>query len=159
MTCGVFGELMNIPYRAKGRLVLEPGSFVTNPINCIEHEIVLNFGGSNKRNEIYAGAYTQQLVKLMVLEPGSLMPAEFSLGLNPAKPETLYRSVVAEKLAGSFHIALGTPVFSKFNERSPDFQLLPPYWKSSAHVDFIGFNHSCTINDVQILDQGRLIIT
>ena len=142
-TNGLCGEYMTSPYEANGVYVLNPGDFLTNPINEVKERIVL-IVRNNRIIEIQGGAQAE-LFKQMLEETGNFMAfnlAEFAIGLNPGKPERVHRSVVAEKLVGGIHIAAGTNSLC-LSEYCPELEKFQHgRYTCGVHVDCIKFNSS-----------------
>src|SRR4030042_1398443 len=108
-TNGLFGEYYTAPYNANGTYVLQPGDFLTNPINRVEEKIQLAIV-NNTVVKIQGGPQAETLQKMLesANNPLAFNLGEFAIGVNPAKPPDVQRSVVAEKLLGGIHIAIGT---------------------------------------------------
>ncbi|MBZ9578145.1 aminopeptidase [Patescibacteria group bacterium] len=162
-TNGTYGELTTAPYWAEGTLVLRPGDFLTNPINRVNEKIVLTIH-TNRVVEIKGGSQFETLTKMLEEpnDPKAFQLGEFAFGLNPGKPEKLYRSVVAEKRLGGIHIAIGTnsiclkedcPEISKFKYGR---------YTAGVHIDCIKFGASVFFEPEAptrtILEKGILMI-
>ena len=162
-TNGPYGELTTAPYWAEGTLVLRPDDFLTNPINRVNEKIVLTVR-DNRVVGIKGESQFETLTE-MLEEPKdskALNLGEFAIGLSPGKPETLYRSVIAEKLSGGIHIAIGTnstclkedcPEISKFKYGR---------YTAGVHIDCIKFGASVFFEPEApirtILEIGKLMV-
>lgn len=157
-TNGVFGELINVPYRAKGVYVLNNDDFVTNPINrvgnaqrgikiWIEENRVVSISGQGE------GRLLWQILN-SANDPLAFHLGEFAFGINPAMPDKVLCSTVAEKLMGGVHIAAGTPM--SVSPLSPDIDKFKhgTGYSAGVHMDMIKYGASVTINEVPILKNG-----
>lgn len=142
-TNGLYGEFSTSPYEGNGVYVLNPGDFLTNPLNEVIEGIRLTIR-ENRIVEISGGVQAKTFEKILedTGDSKSFNLAEFAIGINPARPKQIYRSVVAEKLVGGIHIAAGTnsiclkencPELSKFRFGRYD---------AGIHIDCIKFNPS-----------------
>jgi leucyl aminopeptidase (aminopeptidase T) len=166
-TNGLYGEFATAPYEANGIYVLQPGDFLTNPINEIVEEITLTIR-SNRVVEIRGGVQAETL-KLMLEEADNPLAlnfnlGEFAIGINPARPRELQRSVVAEKLLGSIHIAIGTNSVC-LKETCPDVhKFAHGRYSAGVHIDAIKFNPSVFFTPeengklVTLLKDGKLMV-
>lgn len=164
-TNGLFGEFATSPYNACGTYVLNPGDFLTNPINEVVEEIILTIR-NNRIVEIRGGCQAETLKKMLtdVNDPLAFSLAEFAIGINPGKPKNLSRSVVAEKLLGGVHIATGTNSVC-LKESCPD---LPKFkhgrYNCGVHIDCIKFGASVhfrakpTDNWIAILAKSKIMV-
>ncbi|MCX6807035.1 MAG: hypothetical protein NT135_02880 [Candidatus Berkelbacteria bacterium] len=161
MTCGVFGELSTPPLSGSGRLVLGSGDFLTDPINRVEERIVLDF----KNGELVGVSgklQSEQLLSTLrsTQNPHNHRIGEFTIGLNPARPKEIFRSVVAEKLVNGVHIGIGSPL--SMNQNSPDFSRFKfPNYCAGVHIDATKFGATVTFTDSRrnittLLKRGRL---
>lgn len=164
-TNGPYGELTTAPYWAEGIFVLSPGEFMTNPVNEVKEKIQLTIE-NNRVVKIEGG--TQARILREMLEKAEDEKAyslgEFSFGLNPGYPDRLYRSVIAEKLSGGIHIAIGTNAVC-LKETCPEIDKFP-YRRYSAgvHIDCIKFSplvffrNERKISPVPILKDGKFMV-
>lgn len=162
-TNGLYGELTTAPYWAEGTFVLKQDDFLTNPINRVNEEIVLTI-----RNNLVVGIKGKSQFKAltkMLEEPKdskALSLGEFAIGLNPGKPKKLYRSVIAEKLLGGIHIAIGTNTIC-LKEDCPEISKFK-YGRHNAgvHIDCIKFGASVFFEPEApirtILEKGKLVV-
>lgn len=161
MTNGVFGELCNVPYDAYGVIVLEAGDFLTNPFNLLSKRIQLVVAGNQVVN--IRGCLELRSMLHAAGDPRAFRLGEFSLGLNPGCPDRLYCSTVAEKLSGTFHVAMGTPL--SVNPQSPDIGRFPEVgYSAGVHIDAIMFGASASFigaertDPIQIIKDGHLVV-
>ncbi|HTX87255.1 MAG TPA: hypothetical protein VMC41_04305 [Candidatus Nanoarchaeia archaeon] len=165
-TNGPFGELCTAPYRAGGKLILNPGDYLTNPINRLTEQVVLTID-CNRVEKIEGGKQAAQLAKILgaAKDNRAFELGEFSIQLNPAQPDQVYRSVIAEKLAGGFHIALGTNSLC-LKETCPDLgKFQYGRYNAGVHIDCIHFGASVSFEPenekngkaVHIIRKGKLI--
>lgn len=67
---------------------------------------------------------------------------EFSFGINPGRPKNVSRSIVAEKLDRSIHIAIGTNQ-TTLKASCPEIGLFPHgRYSAGVHIDCIKFGAS-----------------
>lgn len=162
-TNGPYGELATAPYEAEGVYVLRPGDFLTNPINEVKEEIQLTVK-ENHVVKIDGGAQTLIEMLEQAGDKKAFSLGEFAFGLNPGRPEKLYRSVIAEKLSGGIHIAIGTNAVC-LKETCPEIDKFP-YGRYSAgvHIDCIKFSPTVTFRrerkatPIVILKNGNLLV-
>ena len=135
--------------------MLQPGDFLTNPINEVIEEITLTI--KNNRVVKIEGGVQAETLKLMLEEaknPLAFNLGEFAIGINPAKPKKLHRSVVAEKLLGGIHIAIGTNGVC-LKETCPNIhKFAHGRYDAEVHIDAIKFNSSVFFRAEEI---GRLV--
>lgn len=168
-TNGPFGELCTAPYSAFGRYVLQPGDFLTNPINEVTEPIALWFA-RGKLEGIEGGKQADQLRNTLARarDYRAFNIGEFSFGVNPGKPEKLHRSVIAEKLVGGIHIAIGTNSMC-LQESCPEIHLFHyGRYNAGVHIDAIKFgatvrfvprkNASAEPIPVKIVEKGKLVV-
>ncbi len=142
-TNGVYGELATAPYWAEGAYVLKPGDFLTNPINKINEEIYLTI----RRNCVVdiMGGDQAEMLKRMLEEADDHRAynlGEFAIGLHPIEPKEIHRSVVAEKLLGGIHIALGSNAVC-LKEDCPEINKFQyGRYAAGVHIDCIKFDPS-----------------
>ncbi len=105
-TNGTFGELVTAPFQADGIYILNPGDFLTNPINEVRETIRLEI--ENNHVKTITGGPQAEMLRNLLKSTGkdelAFNLGEFAFGLNPGKPDQIVRSVVAEKLVGGIHI-------------------------------------------------------
>ena len=162
-TNGPYGELCTAPFEANGVYVLKPGDFLTNPINEITKPIRLEIK-SNHVIQILGGEQAEMLIKMLddAKNQKAFSLGEFSFGLNPGRPRQLHRSVIAEKLDGGIHIAIGTNAVC-LKEDCPDIGKFQ-YGRYSAgvHVDCVKFGARVIFDsgsgEIVIVRQGRLVV-
>lgn len=162
-TNGTYGELTTAPYWAEGTFVLRPGDFLTNPINRVDEKVVLTIR-DNRVVEIKGESQFETLTKMLEESNDSkaLNLGEFAIGLNPGKPEMLYRSVVAEKLLGGIHIAIGTNSIC-LKEDCPEINKFQyGRYNAGVHIDCIKFGASVFFEPeaptTAILEKGILMV-
>lgn len=137
-TNGPYGEVFTAPYDAEGTYVLQPGDFLTNPINEVCETITLHIEG----NEVVSIEGQKQARLLQEMLDGTNNPrsrslGEFALGVNPGRPEQILRSVIAEKLDNGVHIAIGTNSIC-LKKDCPDINRFPHgRYNAGIHVDAI----------------------
>ncbi len=162
-TNGTYGELTTAPYWTEGTLVLRPGDFLTNPINRVNEKIVLTIRNNHVvgiKGESQFEALTKMLEEPK--NPKAFQLGEFSFGLNPGKPVKLYRSVVAEKLVGGIHVAIGTNSIC-LKEYCPEISKFQ-YGRCNAgvHIDCIKFGATVFFEPeaptTAILEKGKLMV-
>lgn len=158
-TNGPFGEVFTAPYSADGTIVLKPGDFLTNPINRVEEKITLVIRG-NHVEEISGGKQADQLWDMLnnADDARAFSLGELAIQINPgATPEMACKSVIAEKISGGVHVAIGSNSVC-LSKDCPDIPLFK-YGRYSAgvHVDVIQFGTSVTINGVQVVKDGQLL--
>jgi len=164
-TNGPYGELVTAPYWTEGIFILSPGEFMTNPLNQVEEKIQLTIE-NNRVVKIEGGAQAKILRELLEKagDEKAFSLGEFAFGLNPGRPEKLHRSVIAEKLSGGVHIAIGTNAVC-LNETCPEIDKFP-YGRYSAgvHIDCIKFSplvffrNERKISPVPILKDGKFLV-
>lgn len=83
-TNGIFGELMTAPFWGNGRIVLTPGGFLTNPINCLSEKATISIT-DNHIVDIRGGSQAAAFRKMLerANNPLTLNLAEFAIQLNP----------------------------------------------------------------------------
>lgn len=164
-TNGVFGEFSTAPYDANGVWMLQPGDFLTNPINRVGSEVkivirdnkVERLEGENRPNELY-----EMLLKAN--HPLAFNLGEVAIGINPARPEDVKTSVVAEKLLGGAHIAIGTNAMC-LRADCPDLdRFAHGRYNAGVHIDCIQFGVSVTFTpegsdkEILLMEDGKLAI-
>lgn len=163
-TNGLYGEFATSPYQGNGVYVLNPGDFLTNPLNKVIEEIRLTIR-ENRIVEISEGVQAGTFKKILndVGSPQAFNLAEFAIGINPAKPATIYRSVVAEKLLKGIHIATGTNSIC-LKKSCPDLSRFSfGRYNAGVHIDLIKFGASvffkseATNQWITILREGVLM--
>lgn len=163
-TNGLYGEFFTAPYEANGVLILTPGDFLTNPINKVRKAITIEVQG-NHVMRVKGGSQAENLSELLIQprDPKALSLGEFSFGLNPGWPKTLYRSVTAEKMLGSVHIAIGTNEVC-LRETCPDMDKFQyGRYNAGVHIDCIKFGATVSFQgkedrSVVVLTNGNLAI-
>lgn len=162
-TNGTYGELTSAPYWAEGTLVLRPGDFLTNPINRVNEKVVLTIR-DNRVVGIKGESQFEALTKMLERpdDQKAFQLGEFAFGLNPGKPEKLYRSVVAEKLLGGIHIAIGTNAVC-LKEDCPEISKFQyGRYNARVHIDCIKFGASVFFESkapiTAILEKGILMV-
>lgn len=166
-TNGPYGELATAPFNAHGTLVLQPGDFLTNPINRVNSKVVLTI--KNNHVQKIEGELEARMLKKML--DGVPRPAlahclgEFAFGLNPGRPEKLYRSVIAEKLLGGIHVALGTNSIllqKSCPEKDNREKFLYGRYDAGVHIDCIKFHPTVSYvgdgRSFTLLKNGELVI-
>jgi len=153
-TNGLFGELCTAPYGADGVYVLKPGDFLTNPLNRVREETRLEIR-DNHVARITGGEQAAMLINMIDASPHfprSLCLGEFAFGVNPGRPKRILRSVVAEKMQGSIHIAIGTNSVC-LREDCPDIKKFPygGRYNAGVHIDCIKFGPKVSFNGIPIL--------
>ncbi|MBD3359510.1 MAG: hypothetical protein GF365_02280 [Candidatus Buchananbacteria bacterium] len=165
-TNGPFGELANIPYDANGVYVLCPGDWLTNPINEVTEEIRLTIKG-NLVVDIQGGEQAEQLRQVLKKADNLLAYSlgEFSIQLNPFKPDKLYTSVIAEKLEGGMHLAIGSNHMLIKDTCPPEERAKLNFgvYDAGVHIDCITFGKKVEWNKKEnsslvLLNKGRLIV-
>lgn len=162
-TNGLYGEVCTAPYSAFGRYVLQPGDFLTNPINEVTEPIAL-WIAKGKVEGIDGGKQATQLRDTLAQAHNHLafQLGEFAFGINPGKPKKLLRSVVAEKLVGGIHIAIGTNQLC-LKESCPDIgKFRYGRYSAGVHIDCIKFGATvCLKRESQppkaIVENGVLV--
>jgi len=140
-----------------------PGDFLTNPINRVDERIVLIIH-DNHVTQIIGGPQSEILIKMLKKpkDPKALNLGEFAIGLNPGKPETLYRSVIAEKLLGGIHIAIGSNAICLKNDCSEIKKFKYGRYTTEVHIDCIKFGATVFFEPeapiTTILDKGKLMV-
>lgn len=165
-TNGLFGESATAPYEANGIYVLRPGDFLTNPVNRVDEEIILIIEGNAVMN--IKGQGQAEALRRVLFEadyPLAFNLGEFAIGINPAKPKEVFRSVVAEKLLGGIHIAIGTNSVC-LQEACPEIEKFKHgRYNAGIHIDAIKFGPSVFFKPerggrmVTILEEGKLMTT
>ena len=164
-TNGLFGEYCTAPYNANGTHVLQPGDFLTNPINRVEEKIQLTIV-NNTVVKIQGGPQAEALREMLesANNPLAFNLGEFAIGLNPAKPPRIQTSVVAEKILGGMHIAIGTNAVC-VKADCPDLaKFVHGRYNAGVHVDAIKFG--ATVDFIQessgkrttLLKDGKLMV-
>jgi len=168
-TNGPFGELANIPYDANGIYVLRPGDWLTNPINEVKEEIKLIIKG-NLVVDIQGSKQAEQLKQLLKKadNPLAYSLGEFSIQLNPSKPEKVQTSVIAEKLEGGMHIAIGSNHMLIKDSCPPEEREKLTYgiYNAGVHIDCITFGKTVKFfregegleDSFSIIHNGRLLV-
>jgi|GEM_PF-6405816 len=158
-TNGPFGLFSSSPFQANGIYALEPGDFLTNPINKVREEI--QFFIENNRIEEITGHDQAGVMKTMLDAPNNPLAynlAEVGIGMNPGRPNSLLRSVIAEKVAGAILVATGTN-FLCLKPDCPEIDLFKhKRYSANVHIDGIKLNATCTINGHKIVEEGRLVV-
>ena len=142
-TNGVYGELATAPYWAEGKYVLEPGDFLTNPINRINERIILTIC-DNRVVDIKGGNQAEMLKRILkeTYDNRAYNLGEFAIGLCPIEPKKIHCSVVAEKLLGGIHIALGSNA-TCLKEDCPEINKFQyGRYAAGVHIDCIKFDPS-----------------
>ena len=168
-TNGTYGELCTAPYFANGCYVLNPisGDFFTNPLNRVRKRTTLVI----KDNHVVkiTGGKQAEFLKRMLEKTGdkrAFCLGEFAFGLNPGlKPQDkIYRSVIAEKIAGGIHIAIGTNSVC-LSENCPEIgKFKYGRYNAGVHIDAIKFGANvvfCPENSnrqILILDKSHLLV-
>ena len=165
-TNGLYGELYTAPYLAEGIYVLQPGDFLTNPINRLCSIVRLIIRG----NKVTAATGDRDAIQLREILNGGKTPfrymlGEFAIGLNPAILAQVYRSVVAEKLVGGIHIAIGTNSVC-LKPECPDIgKFQHGRYNAGVHIDCIKFGTTVVFypktepeKEVTILQGGVLMV-
>lgn len=163
MSCGVFGELSNVPFTTRGTYYLNPGDFLGG-IGKLTERIALGIR-DNVVTSIEGGFQSDQLRLLLngAKNPLAFHLGELSLGLNPAKPRSIPTTMIAEKLTGSVHIAMGTPLRVDPNVLERRLYDLINY-QAGIHVDAVKHGATVTIHrfgstlPTTIISDGRLIV-
>lgn len=165
-TNGPYGELATAPYWAQGTYVLRPGDFATNPLNEIKEKIHLTIR-NNRVVRIRGGSQARILKEMLKKadDPKAWSLGEFAFGLNPGRPSPVYRSVIAEKLKGGIHIALGTNALC-LQQSCPEIDKFPyGRYNAGVHIDCIKFSASVAFLPrkrldvlVPILKKGEFLI-
>lgn len=164
-TNGPYGELSTAPFWTEGTFVLSPGEFMTNPINEVKERIKLTI----KENHVVKidGGKQAQTLREMLEKAGdekAYSLGEFAFGLNPGHPEQLYRSVIAEKLSGGIHIAIGTNSVC-LKETCPEINKFQHgRYSAGVHIDCIKFSplvffrKAEKISPEPILKDGKFLV-
>jgi hypothetical protein len=164
-TNGLFGEYYTAPDNANGTYVLQPDDFLTNPINRVEEKIQLTIK-DNTVVKIQGGSQAEALRKMLESANNQLAfnLGEFAIGVNPAKPPNVQRSVVAEKLLGGIHIAIGTNAVC-VKADCPDLaKFVYGRYNAGVHVDAIKFGSTVTFTpegkdeEIPLLKDGKLMV-
>ncbi len=165
-TNGPYGELATAPFWAKGTYVLRPGDFATNPLNEIKEEIRLTIE-ENQVVKIEGESQAKTLQEMLEKagNPKAYSLGEFALGINPGRPSRVYRSVIAEKLKGGIHIAIGTNALC-LQETCPELDKFQyGRYNAGVHIDCIKFSASVTFISrertdvpVTILKKGEFVV-
>ncbi len=147
-TNGLYGELFTSPYWAEGIYVLRPGDFLTNPINEVVDETRLTIK-NNFVIKIEGGEQAEKLRELLAQPktPLAFSLGEFAFGINPGNPAKIYRSVVAEKINGGIHLAIGTNS-ACVKKDCPDLLKFPfGRYSGGTHIDCIKFGAQVTFKN------------
>ena len=114
-----------------------------------------------------AGGGQAETLKLMLKKadnPLAFDMAEFAIGINPTRPEKLQRSVVAEKLLGSIHIAIGTNNVCLKETCLDIHKFAHGRYNAGVHIDAIKFNPSVFFKAeengqlITLLKDGKLMV-
>jgi leucyl aminopeptidase (aminopeptidase T) len=170
-TNGIFGEFCTAPYQANGTYVLQPSDFLTNPINKVGGEvriIIRNNEAIRIEQSMYVGRENRKSTLYDTLleasNPLAFNLGEFSISINPAQPVNVKTSVVAEKLLGGIHIAIGTNAVC-LKADCPDIaKFQHGRYNADVHIDCIKFGATVTFmpegkdEEILLLQNGKLMV-
>lgn len=164
-TNGPFGELSTAPFSADGTLVVNAGDFLTNPINRLQERIQLTIVGNYVAN-IEGRNEQAEILKDLLDSTGDFRAyslGEFAFGLNPGKPAKLCRSVIAEKLIGGFHIAIGSNALCLKKDCPDVHKFLHGRYSCGVHIDCIKFGATVIFqknggDEITILKEGAMVL-